>query len=102
MAIDDAEVQAELRAEAERLNKTFVNLSRQTYKQTRALDTSMKYIVAGAKTRKEANAAIKEYRTHLQEQLRDEKNQGRQAQKIIKDQITALELVKHLPMFGEN
>ena len=49
----------------------------------------MKYIVAGAKTRKEANAAIKEYRTHLQEQLRDEKNQGRQAQKIIKDQITA-------------
>ena len=70
MAIDDAEAQAELRAETERLNKTFVNLSRQTYKQTRALDTSMKYIVAGAKTRKEANAAIKEYRTHLQEQLR--------------------------------
>ena len=89
MAIDDAEVQAELRAEAERLNKTFVKLSKQTYKQTRALDTSIKYIVQGAKSRKEASAAIKEYRAHLQEQLKDEKNQGRQAQKIIKDQITA-------------
>ena len=89
MAIDDAEVQAELRAEAERLNKTFVKLSKQTYKQTRALDTSIKYIVQGAKSRKEASAAIKEYRIQLENQLKDEKNQGRQSQKIIKDQIKA-------------